>query len=135
MLPKKPLEKTIAFWRNSGDKNWKTAQSLFRLKHYDMCLFCCHLTLEKYLKALAMSINNDNPPPIHDLNRLAEIAGLNLTAEQEKQLNEISTFNIQARYDDIKLSFYKKATAHFTAQYFNVTHQLLIWLKKQFPGQ
>lgn len=134
MLSKQTIEKTIVFWKNSGDKNWRTAQSLLRLKHYDMCLFCCHLTLEKYLKALAASNNGAAPPPIHDLNRLAEIAGLKLTPEREESLNEITTFNIQARYDDIKLSFYKKATPEFTAKYFRITHELLIWLKKQFPS-
>jgi len=45
---------------------------------------------------------------IHDLQRLAEIAKLDLTEEKEKKLNKIFTFNIAGRYANEKIEFYKK---------------------------
>lgn len=42
---------------------------------------------------------------------------------------------IQARYDDIKLAFYKKATKDYTGKYVKITEELMIWLKKEFRKQ
>lgn len=41
------------------------------------------------------------------------------------QLTEISAFNIQARYDDYKLNFYKKANKRFTLKYITITKEIL----------
>lgn len=57
----KSRRELIKFWRDSADKNWAAAQSLFRLKHYDMSLFCCHLTIEKYIKALLIQNTQESP--------------------------------------------------------------------------
>ncbi len=70
------------------------------------------------------------PPLIHDLVCLGEKTGLILSAEIRDELAEISTFNIQARYDDHKLSFYKKANKHFASKYINITRGILKWLNK-----
>ncbi|TAN33544.1 HEPN domain-containing protein [Patescibacteria group bacterium] len=125
------LARQLEFWLSSASKNWQTALSLYKLGHYDMCLFCCHLTLEKKLKAIIVYLLKKVPPPIHDLNRLAQIAGLNVSLTQQEQLNEITKFNIQARYDDIKLAFYKKATKLFAKKYLEITQELILWLEKK----
>ncbi|MCI0698567.1 HEPN domain-containing protein [candidate division KSB1 bacterium] len=65
------------------------------------------------LKALVLKRTQELAPQIHDLRRLAEKAGLNFTEEQGKELDFISTFNIRARYDDTKRTFYQKATRLF----------------------
>ena len=126
------LNNQVVFWKNSAEKNWKTALSLLELRHYDMCLFCCHLVLEKYLKAIIVKNSKQPAPYIHDLNRLCEIAKLERTAEQKEWLNEITKFNVQARYADIKLAFYKKATNNFTKKFVEITSNLRLWLKKEF---
>jgi len=48
----------------------------------------------------------------------------------KNELADISAFNIQARYDDHKLSFYKKANKRFAAKYIQITKEILAWLKK-----
>lgn len=66
----------------------------------------------------------------HNLSSLASLAGLKLTAEQTDYLKEITTFNIKARYDDYKLSFYKKVTKEYAEKYFKITKELRVWIKK-----
>ena len=122
----------IKFWRDGAEKSLKTADGLFGLKHYDWCLFFCHLTLEKTLKGLVVKATGEHPFPIHDLEKLAQQARLELTEKQIGELNEITTFNIQARYDDIKLSFYKKATRTYSEEFLNKTKELHQWLENQF---
>lgn len=73
----------------------------------------------------------DEPPlPIHGLLRLAEVAGVSLSHEQREQLREINTFNVEARYDDYKLKFYKKATKKYAEMWFSITKILLLWFKQ-----
>jgi len=42
----------ILAWIDSSNEDLKTAKGLFNLKRYSGCLFFCHLTIEKFLKAL-----------------------------------------------------------------------------------
>lgn len=90
-----------------AEKDIKTAKDLFKLGHYDWSLFIWHLSLEKILKAKIASLDKEIIYT-HDLVRLAKKAEIPLNQKLIAQLNEITTFNIEARYDDYKLSFYKK---------------------------
>lgn len=103
-------EQHIQYWLESAERSWSTAQDLLKTEHYDACLFFCHLSLEKLLKALAVKVIQEPAPYIHDLAKLAQIARLELTEKQLQQLRTITTFNISARYDEVKLAFYKQCT-------------------------
>lgn len=122
----------ISRWRKSANKNFKTAQDLIKLKHYDWALFIGQLSLEKFLKGLVVKNSNKLPPLIHNLNKLAELAEIKLTKEQENDFVEISKFHIQARYDDIKYELYKTATEKYTKKWFNKIQKYYQWLKKLY---
>jgi len=126
------LNEQINYWKKSAERNWETTLSLFGTKHYDACLFFCHLTLEKLLKGLAVKQTEQAIPHIHDLERLAELVKLNLTKKQIINLKIISEFNISGRYDNIKFAFYKKCSKKYTEKYFNISKELYLWLKKQY---
>jgi HEPN domain-containing protein len=70
-----------------------------------------------------------NPPFKHSLPLLAEKANLQLTTAQETFLEEVTDFNIEARYPDIKFQFFKKCTKNFTEKYFNELKDFYKWLK------
>ncbi|MBI2444270.1 MAG: HEPN domain-containing protein [Candidatus Magasanikbacteria bacterium] len=122
----------VAFWLRSGERNWQIARDLFKLKRYDACLFFCHLALEKLLKGLVVRATKEPAPYIHDLAKLATLTKLQPTTEQTQHLRTIATFNVAARYDNIKLAFYKKCTHPFTARYLDITKQLILWLKGHY---
>lgn len=84
------------------------------------------------LKALVIKKTQSAPPLIHDLVRLVEKTGVLVLDQYKKELAEISTFNIQTRYDDYKLSFYKKVTKQFSLRYLDKTKVILKWLNEQF---
>ena len=52
------------------------------------------------LKGLVGRRPQDIAPPIHNLVRLAEVAGVELTREQVDLLADVNAFNIEARYPD-----------------------------------
>jgi len=61
-------------------------------------LFWTHLAVEKALKAHVVKSTCEVPPYIHNLTRLAEIAGLNLSAEQLRLCDDLNRYQRLARY-------------------------------------
>ncbi len=124
-------QKIIKYWATTSKQDFETAEILFANVKYSHALFFSHLSIEKILKALIVKKMHSAPPLMHDLVRLAEKTGLELPDKIKEQLTEISAFNIQARYDDYKLSFYKKANKRFTLKYIKITKEILKWLGAQ----
>lgn len=92
-------------------------QSLFRTKRYDASLFFAHIVLEKILKALVVKEIKDHAPYTHDLVQLAEISKPDLDGREIKFLNEVNDFNMDARYPEQKMEFYKICTKDYTKKY------------------
>ncbi|MFH1233664.1 MAG: HEPN domain-containing protein [Patescibacteria group bacterium] len=124
------LNEQINYWEKSAERNWETALSLFKTKHYDACLFFCHLAIEKLLKGLVVGQTKKAAPYTHYLEELAKLIKLDLTKEQINNLKIITDFNIAGRYDDAKFAFYKKCTKKYTEKYLNISEELYLWLKK-----
>jgi len=125
----------ISYWIVSSDKDYEAMVHLFDKGHYTWSLFVGHLVLEKLLKAVYSQKHSDNPPFIHDLYRLAEKCRLELDEQKKDNLDTISTFNIQARYDDYKLEFYNKCTKEFTQKWIDSIKEFRAWLKEHHLSQ
>ncbi len=122
----------IKYWRESAQHDLESAGTIFNSGRYDWCLFVGHLALEKLLKALFVD-RNDNviPPRIHNLVRLAELSKIKLSDEQKFNLDKINDFNIEARYPDYKLEFYKRCTRNYAKEQLNKIKELYTWLDSQ----
>ena len=107
---------------------------MFGSGKYSDCLFYSHLVLELLLKGKYLESREKIFPITHDLERLAILSNIKLPGKYAKHLAVINTFNIAARYDDFKFSFYKKATKKFTQKYFRLTREIMLWLKKNTPS-
>lgn len=127
----KNIESIIEYWISLAKNDIMVMESLFKEKHYPYALFIGHLAIEKLLKGYYVFKNKKHPPFIHDLVRLSTEAGLDLSDKKKKLLDAISQFNIEARYPDIKLSFYKKANKIFTEKYIKEIKGFYKWLKEK----
>lgn len=119
-------------WIVQSKDDWEVVQSLFEKKHYPHALFFCHLALEKFIKAIIVRRTKHHSPYSHDLLLLAQEAGLDADARKRRQLAEINTFNIRARYDDVKRAFSRKAKRAYAEKYVEISNDLIKWLKKEF---
>lgn len=124
-------EELVEFWQKSAAEDLKVAKDNLKLGHYHWSLFFYQLVLEKILKSLIVKRKDKNPLPTHNLVKLAEEAGIRLTLKQKQDFKEITTFNIEARYDDIKLSFYKKATKQYADIWSKKCEEYYLWLKER----
>ena len=122
-------EKLINHWIDSSDKDFNTMIDLYQTNNNNWALFIGHLVIEKLLKALYVHSKDEYPPLIHDLRRIIEKAEIELDSKMEIVLDSISRFNIKARYDDYKQSFYKLCTDEFTKEWIEKIKECRLWIK------
>jgi HEPN domain-containing protein len=122
----------INYWLNSAEHDYDVMQSLFKNNKYDWCLFIGHLVIEKTLKSFWVRDNEDDTPPrIHNLLKLVEQTKLQTNEDQKLFLLNINDFNLEVRYPDYKLKFYKKCNKDFTSKNYIKIKGFYKWLKKQ----
>jgi HEPN domain-containing protein len=126
------FEKTILYFQESSEGDWRVAKKLFDDKEFGYCLFFCHLALEKLLKAIVVMQTDAPVEYTHSLLRLAELAKMDLTVDQIENLKTITKFNIAGRYEDEKWEFRKLATHDYAEKYIAVTEELILWLKNNY---
>ncbi len=93
-------------------------------------LFIGHLVIEKLLKANYVKMVDSNVPRTHDLLKLAVSAGIEIEEKKKDDLQYITLFNIETRYDEYKRDFQKKCTKIFTEDNINKIKELRKWLKE-----
>jgi HEPN domain-containing protein len=118
-----------SYWTSEADEALSVAEHLFDKKDYSYALFFGHLAIEKILKSIYVDNKKEHAPPIHNLQRLARLAEVTLDEEMNETLILISSFNIEARYPDLKRSFRKKCTKEYTHQQMRVIRETFRWLK------
>lgn len=77
------------------------AQELIERDKIRHGLFFAHLALEKTLKANVCRATGELAPKTHNLVRLAEKAGLELSEEQIDLLADANEFNTEGRYPEM----------------------------------
>jgi HEPN domain-containing protein len=108
-------EKQVDYWVRTSEEDAGTATDLMEIKRWRAALFFAHLALEKILKAHVCQKNLEYAPKLHNLVKLAEIAGLELTEEQIDVLTRMNMFNLAGRYprlDEVPLEPERAAANH-----------------------
>lgn len=127
------MKRAVIYWSEEAREALQVADHLYEKNDYSYALFFGHLAIEKILKALYVARNNEQAPPIHNLVRLAETAGLALDAQQKEALIRITTFNLEARYPDESRNFRKKCTEEFTRLELARVKEVFQWLMNMIP--
>ena len=96
------VEKVIIHWKVTSHEDYNTMINLYNSKTYHWSLFMGHISTEKLLKAYYVKAKRKHAPPIHNLYRLAELSDIEISDEHADWLDTITSFNINARYDDFK---------------------------------
>ena len=121
-------QEAVARWQESAKDDLDTAGTLFEVGKYAHCLFFCHLTVEKMLKAVYTKKHNDVAPILHHLGKLWRKADVPLGPATDDSLSEMTTFNVEARYDIFKQQLYKKASKEYTEKFLTLTKEVVLWL-------
>jgi HEPN domain-containing protein len=123
------MEKIVAHWVERSQYDLDTAKVMLDTGRYLYVAYMCQQTVEKMLKALIAKQGKENFP-IHNLNRLAEIATISdeLTSEQFNFLAELTPYHIEARYGDYKESLSEIINEKKAVQVYKKTREINKWL-------
>ena len=122
-------ENVIKHWISTSEGNLETMIQLYNNKNYSWSLFLGHISTEKLLKAYYVKKHSRHAPFTHNLYRIAELSNLEISDEQADLLDKITTFNINARYDDYKREFYSLCTKEFTEEWIENIKKIQQWIK------
>lgn len=125
------IDKIIKHWISRAEQDFETMIHLYDSKDYHWALFIGHLVIERLLKALVVKSVKSYPPFTHDLRRLSKLSGIDFSDEQKRYFDTITTFNLNTRYDDYKLDFYKKCTVEFAGEWISNIKTLREWIKER----
>jgi len=126
------INQIVKHWIDTSDNDFEAMHTLFRSKTYHWALFMGHISIEKLLKAYFVKKNRNHAPFTHNLYRLAELGNLEISEEYAEWLLKITTFNLNARYDDYKKEFYSMCTVEFTNEWIEKIKILQQWIKQKF---
>ena len=118
----------IKYWHDSARHDLESAEVIYKSGRYDWCLFVGHLALEKIIKAIFVDRNDNTiPPKNHNLVRLSELSRIELNEDQKFFLDKINDFNLQTRYPDFKLEFYKRCDEEFAVKNLGKIKEFYVW--------
>jgi len=124
--------KLVNYWLKTAKEDLKVADHLFEKEDYSWALFIGHLVLEKVLKGYYAKEVGKQVPYTHSLSYLAHECSLELSDEQIELLEDVTRFNIEARYPSEKSDFYKLCTKDYTEGYLNRIKEFYQWMLKKF---
>ena len=120
----------IKRWLSIVDEDLSVADDLYKTGHWLYVGFMCHQVIEKTLKAYWCVCRDDDPPYLHDHDRIAKGCGLytKMSEEQKNFLQGIRDLNIEARYQDAKDAAARTLSSENTATILKTTKQLHAWI-------
>ena len=117
-------------WLDIVAEDMSVAEDLFKTGHWLYVGFMCHQVVEKSLKAYWCASRDDDPPYLHDHDRIAKGCGLytKMSEEQKNFLALIRDMNIEARYQESKNAITRTLNRESTAAILETTKQLHVWI-------
>ena len=129
------MNESVKYWLDIADYDIETAKAMLNTGRYLYVGFMCHQVIEKNLKAIIARdcVNDEIPPKIHNLQRLAEKAGIfvKMSEEQKSVLRKLNPLNIEARYPDYKNSISANLDNDICQELVNETEGLQCWIREQ----
>jgi HEPN domain-containing protein len=109
----KDVEKVFQYWLSSSDNDYDAMLNLYNSKNYNWALFLGHIVLEKLIKACFVKTTGTHALHSHDLRLLAKKCDMKLSPGKMLQLDVITGFNTNARYDTFKEDFTRNVRPNF----------------------
>ncbi len=120
-------------WLSIVAEDMSVADDLYKTGHWLYVGFMCHQVIEKSLKAYWCVCRDDDPPFLHDHERIAKGCGLytKMSEEQKDFLEGIKQLNIEARYQETKSAVARTLNSESTASILEQTKQLYAWILQE----
>ncbi len=124
-------EEGIKYWVDIAEYDLETARVMLETKRFLYVGFMCHQVIEKILKALWVSVQNEIPPYTHNLMLLAKESKI-YSLLSEKQINfiqKLRPLNVESRYPEYKEKIFKSLNEKKCRDILKDTEELFQWIK------
>ena len=122
------MTETEQGWIDQAQYDLETARAMLASGRRLYVLFCCQQALEKALKAVIVRRTGELPPRVHNLLRLAEVAGFAGRPEQVRFFGELSAYYIQSRYPEEIRAAGSTVTQGLAEEVLDKTEQAIKWI-------
>lgn len=119
-------------WTESSEYDFETAKAMLKAKRYNYCIFMCHQSVEKLLKALIIFLNKEFPPKTHNLIILLEAIDQNPDKEMETIILKLNPHYMVSRYPDAAGGpSHKMYNEQIALEFLKETERVLEWLRQK----
>ena len=118
-------------WFFQSDYDLETAFNMLQSGRNVYCVFMCHLSLEKALKALFIKKFNEFPPKLHSLLFFINRIQLALSDEYLYFIEKIDNLSIVTRYPEDLRAMIALYTPKQTTDIYEQTKIIQQWIKQQ----
>src|SRR5260370_35099252 len=87
----------VRYWLKSSREDLRAATTLLGGGHFRLAMFCCHLAMEKALKAVLQHQTGRLQPRLHDLRTLLAHTGLAPPARLKRGLERLAAARLPSR--------------------------------------
>lgn len=124
-------DKRIKYWLSQAKEDFKTARIMLFTRRWKYSIFMCQQSIEKFLKAIYMTKNENFPPRIHNLFRLAELIDKKLFPDEFLEFfSELSLFYLSSRYPEDINKMEEINNKEAARKIFKKTEDVFKWLSK-----
>lgn len=123
------MKEETKLWLEQAKEHHEDALYLYDGSRYSASVYSCHQALEKILKACIVEFKEKLPPKLHQLDRLAIEAGLDLPDGWNEDLAEITRHFWRVRYPDFRRFVY--ATKEKVKPTLEKTKEVFSWVLKK----
>ncbi|MCH7556896.1 MAG: HEPN domain-containing protein [Planctomycetes bacterium] len=118
-------------WSRQAEYDMETAIAMLDSGRYIYCVFMCHLSIEKSLKALYAKKLGKNPSKTHSLVYLAQSLHLDLPEQIKEFLEMLDSVSVPTRYPEELEKLIKEYTENKTKNILDESREASRWLKQK----
>ena len=118
-------------WSRQAEYDMETAIAMLDSGRYIYCVFMCHLSIEKSLKALYAKKLGKNPSKTHSLVYLAQSLHLDLPEKIKEFLEILDSVSVPTRYPEELEKLIKEYTENKAKNILNESRETSRWLKQK----
>lgn len=122
-------------WSRQAEYDMETAEALLDSGRYIYCVFMCHLSIEKALKALYAKKLGKNPSKTHSLVYLAQSIRIDLPEQMKEFLETLDDISVPTRYPEELEDLIKEYNKDRTKNVLDESRKTLKWLKRELDRQ
>ncbi len=124
------MSQPARIWQQFAEADMAAAETLMHEGHRAHALVLLQQAIEKMLKALIVE-SGEQPPKIHSLIRLADLADMALTDVQRRLLHELSNLYVLLRYPEGYVEAAGGIDEATAEEYVSASREVMAWLREQ----